>query len=163
MAQKLSDLRAKQKVLKAEADGLFATAEKEAGGELTAAQEQRLTAIKGELVTIDTEIDAAIAVLEPAASDPTPPTGGSAADVAAETRRAADIAAACKLANQSDKAAGFITENKSLSEVVTLLQAGRADGSGTELHSGNPGKDRHKAAAGWEKAVARVNKRNGFN
>jgi len=162
MAQKLSDLRAKQKALKAEADGLFATAETEAGGELTSAQEQRLTAIKGELVTLDTEIDAAIAVIEPTAAAPLAPSG-SAGDVDAETKRAADVVAACKLAGQSDKAASFITDKKSLSEVVTLLQAGRLDGSKEEIHSGNPGKDRHKGVANWDKAVARVNKRNGFN
>jgi hypothetical protein len=163
MAQKLSDLRAKQKALKAEAEGLYAAAEKEQGGDLDAAQEARLAAITGEVAALDTEIDAAIAAIEPPADPKTPPASSSVADVDAETKRAADIVAACKLAGQSDKAAGFITDRKSLSEVVALLQAGRVEGSGTELHSGNPGKDRHKAAAGWDKAVARVNKRNGFN
>lgn len=127
MSHKLSDLRAKQKALKAEADGIFAAAEK-AAGEFTTAQDERLAAIKGEISALDTEIDAAITALDP---PPAPPNNSAAStgDVDAERKRAADIMAACKMVGKIDRAAGFIADGKSLSEVVAVLQTERATAS----------------------------------
>lgn len=47
-----------------------------------------------------------------------------------EQKRMADITAACSLAGQPNKAAQFISDNKSLAEVVTTLQADRVKGTG---------------------------------
>ncbi|MBY5849663.1 hypothetical protein HFN51_03700 [Rhizobium leguminosarum] len=159
MAQKLSDLRAKQKALKAEADAIIAAAERTANGAYTSEQDARLTALRGEVEALDSEIDAAIVALEPA---PPLPSNPAASDVDAERKRAGDILAACKLVGKPDKAAEFIAGGKSLSEVVASLQADRASASdNTDVRAGNP--TRHgKAEANWDKAVARVNKRNGF-
>lgn len=59
--------------------------------------------------------------------------------VADERKRAADIHAACSMVGKSDKATAFISEGKTLSEVVAALQADRAK-PGTDIsarHSGN--------------------------
>lgn len=152
MAHKLSDLRAKQKALKAEADGLFAAAEKD-GGELTAEQETRLAAIRSDLAALDTEMDAEVDAL--ATGDE---TGAKAAEE--ETKRAADIVAACQIAGKADKAVAFITAGTSLSEVVKKLGAEKASDD-KELHAHHPGGN-HNTAADWSKVVSAINKRNGF-
>ncbi|MBB2698950.1 UNVERIFIED_ORG: hypothetical protein GGI66_003627 [Rhizobium esperanzae] len=153
---KLSDLRAKQKALKAEADGIFAAAEKTA--EFTTAQDERLAAIKGEISALDTEIDAAIVELDP---PPAPPNNAGAADgdVVAERKRASDILAACKMVGKPDKAAEFIAGGKSLSEVVDLLQSARANESDKNTinarHSGR--QTDMNVAASWDDAVKKAN------
>lgn len=164
MAHKLADLRAKHKGFKDEADGIFALAESQTAGELTSAQEQRLTAIKGEIAKLDGEIDAEIAALTPGGNQTAtvPADTRTAAEVeAAERKRSSDIIGACKMAGKIDKAAGFIAEGKSLSEVVGALQTERAAGSEQNVsqtgHDGGP-----KAGASWDKAIAKQNQRNGF-
>ncbi|TCN30330.1 hypothetical protein [Sinorhizobium americanum] len=155
MAHKLADLRAKHKAFKEEADAIFAAAET-AGAELTDVQDQRLVTIKGEVTKLESEIDAEIAALE------TTDKPNSAADVEAERKRAGDILAACKMVGKTERAAAFITEGKSLAEVVGVLQSERATESDKNpTDPGNPA--RHgKAEASWDKAVAKHNQRNGF-
>lgn len=164
MAHKLADLRAKHKAFKDEADGIFAVAESQTAGELTSAQEQRLAAIKGEITKLDGEIDAEIAALTPGGNQtvvaPTDTRTAAEAE-AAERKRSSDIISACKMAGKVDKAAAFIAEGKSLSEVVGLLQTERAGASEQNLshtsHDGGP-----KAGASWDKAIAKQNQRHGF-
>ncbi|MDK1386366.1 hypothetical protein QN224_13200 [Sinorhizobium sp. 8-89] len=164
MAHKLADLRAKHKAFKDEADAIFATAESNTGGELTDFQDQRLTAIKGEIAKLDGEIDAEIAALSPSDSPPAAAAATAAEAEAAERKRTTDIIGACKVAGKIDRAAAFIAEGKSLSQVVDVLQNERAtesDKNGTS--ASNPA--RHggqNASAGWDKAVAKHNQRNGF-
>lgn len=132
MAHKLADLRAKHKAFKDEADGIFAAAESQTGGELTDVQEQRLATIKGEILKIDGEIDAEIAALSTGGNQPAPgstDTRTPAEAEAAERKRSADIMAACKMVGKIDRAAGFIADGKSLSEVVDVLQTERATAS----------------------------------
>lgn len=87
---------------------------------------------------------------------------------AEEQKRMADITAACNLAGQPAKAATFIAEGKSLSEVVAALQAGRASGqkpqASSELsnHSTGGAKDGENgqdAKATWDKITSKINKR----
>ncbi|UIY25873.1 hypothetical protein LZK76_10775 [Rhizobium leguminosarum] len=131
MAHKLADLRAKHKAFKDEADGIFAAAESQTDGELTNVQEQRLATIKGEILKLDGEIDAEIAGLPPGGNQTTVPTDTRtpAEAEAAERKRSADIMAACKMVGKIDRAAGFIADGKSLSEVVAALQTERAAAS----------------------------------
>ncbi|WP_018516474.1 hypothetical protein [Rhizobium leguminosarum] len=165
MAHKLAELRAKHKTFKDEADGIFAAAESQTDGELTNVQEQRLASIKGEILKLDGEIDAEIAALSPGgnqtATAPTDTRTPAEAE-AAERKRSADIMAACAMAGKIDKASGFITSGKSLSEVVGVLQSERAnDSDKNQTNAGNP--TRHgKAEASWDKAVAKHNQSNGF-
>ncbi|MEJ6845098.1 hypothetical protein V3589_02595 [Sinorhizobium fredii] len=163
MAHKLADLRAKQKAFKTEADGIFAMAEKESDAVLTAAQEQRLSAIEAEIKKLDGEIDAEIAAMEPSAPE-RQETADPKAAAEAERERSSDILAACQMFGKVDKAAGFIASGKPLSEVYKALQAERASESDkNETHAGNPA--RHSGVdrkAGWDKAVTKHNQRNGF-
>jgi hypothetical protein len=162
MAHKLADLRLKHKAFKDEADGIFAAAESQNGGELTAVQEQRLASIKGEILKLDGEIDAEIAALTPGGNQLPTDTRTPAEAESAERKRSADIMAACTMAGKIDRAAGFIASGKSLSEVVGVLQSERAnDSDQNPTNAGNP--TRHgKAEANWDKAVAKHNQRNGF-
>lgn len=164
MAHKLAELRAKQKSLKEEHEGIIALAKKDAGGELTDAQDQRLAAIEGDIKKLDGEIDAEIAAMEATApkADTDPKAAEAAADV--ERKRAADILACCKTLGKLDRAADFIKDGKTLAEVFGVLQNERATESDKNpTHSGHLGRQTgadHKA--GWDKAVDRINKRNGF-
>lgn len=88
---------------------------------------------------------------------------------AAEQKRMADITAACNLAGQSGKAATFIAEGKSLSDVVAALQEGRTApqktaNNGKELnnHSSSQqegGTGEVDAKKAWGKITTRLNKR----
>lgn len=85
----------------------------------------------------------------------------AAADAAtkAERQRAADITAACQLAGKPDKAAAFISEGKSLSDVVAVLQSERAKApaGGSEVSARHANAE--AASASWDKHVERVNAR----
>jgi ATP-dependent protease ClpP protease subunit len=76
--------------------------------------------------------------------------------VKAERQRAADIHAACQMVGKADKATAFISEGKTLSEVVAALQSERAANPNTDVNT------RHVAAAKpgtLDKQVDRVNAR----
>lgn len=80
---------------------------------------------------------------------------------AEEVKRSSDIVAACSIAGKPDKAASFIAEAKSLSDVVAALQAEKAAG-GKEITARNQNANPDKSAdgsAGWDKAVQTVNAR----
>lgn len=76
--------------------------------------------------------------------------------VKAERKRAADIHAACQMAGKAEKASAFIDEGKSLSEVVTALQAERATASKDDTSTHHGSKDK---PVSLDKAVDRVNAR----
>lgn len=86
-------------------------------------------------------------------------TGNAVTDaVTAERKRAADIHAACQMVGKADKAVAFISEGKSLSEVVTALQAERANASDKDVNArhNNVGST---APANLDKFVDKVNAR----
>lgn len=163
MAHKLADLRAKQDALKAEANGLLDQAEKVSGGQPTAEQEARLSAIKAELAAIDKEMDAEIGKLpaEAISTETAENVGGAAeADaVKAERQRAADILAACTLAGKVDKAAAFLASDKSVSQVVQELTAERAAASSATITTANAGGNTVADKDPWAKAIAKTNSR----
>lgn len=78
--------------------------------------------------------------------------------VTAERKRAADIHAACQMVGKADKAVAFISEGKSLSEVVTALQSERATASDKDVNArhNNSGST---APANLDKFVDKVNAR----
>lgn len=75
---------------------------------------------------------------------------------AEEQKRSADIVAACALVGKADKATAFISEGKSLSEVVASLQSDRASSDEIIARNGNARPDQ---PASWDKAIAKVNSR----
>lgn len=80
----------------------------------------------------------------------------------AERKRAADITAACALAKAPDKAAAFIAEGKSLSEIVNVLQNARADASDSQQTNARHAQAEaanDAAPAAWDKQIERVNAR----
>lgn len=82
------------------------------------------------------------------------------ARVEAERKRGADITAACKLAGMPDKATAFISEGKSLSDVVAALQAERAKSDEISARNGTGAKPRDPdVTASWDRQVEKVNKR----
>lgn len=91
-----------------------------------------------------------------------------------EQKRFTDITAACTLVGKPEKAAVFLAENKSLSEVVDALQKERAEGTGggnrpneISARKGGGGQDRTQAngsavgdiKASWDRQTSRINKR----
>lgn len=83
-------------------------------------------------------------------------TGDAVADaVTAERKRAADIHAACQMVGKADKAVAFISEGKSLSDVVAALQADRA----TTDKDVNARHTKTDSPATLDKFVDRVNAR----
>lgn len=139
--------------LKAEATAITEAADKDNAGELTAEQDTRFKAIEADIAHIDAELAASQKLAE------TPE------QVATRVRgEIADVTAACTLAGKPEKAAEFIKAGTPLAEVVTKLQAERASG-GQELNAhtgGKPNSSAEEAAAGWDKAVAKVNSQFGI-
>jgi hypothetical protein len=83
--------------------------------------------------------------------------GDAVADaVKVERQRAADIHAACQMAGKPDKATAFISEGKSVSEVLTALQTERATASKDEVSTRHT---KTEAPVALSKAVDRVNAR----
>lgn len=79
-------------------------------------------------------------------------------DIAAQAaaKRESDITAACSIARKPDKAAQFIASDKSLSDVVAALRAERPTTEEISTRHSTANADK---AGGWEKVIARVNKR----
>jgi hypothetical protein len=75
-----------------------------------------------------------------------------------EQKRTADITAACNLAGQPSKAAQFIADGKSLSDVVSALQEGRttAQKSGTDKEINNHRSESNESEVDPKKAWARI-------
>lgn len=82
-------------------------------------------------------------------------------DIAAKAAatRESEITAACSIAGKPDKAAAFVASDKSLAEVVHALQAARSPS--VEINTRHSTANADKAGGGWDKAIARVNKRFG--
>lgn len=164
MKKELLALLDKRRALKAEADAINTAADK-ADGVLTTEQTSRLKDLHGEsdAVTADLERLAAAMPEGPAPDPQVAINAAVTASVTATREAAANVAAACHIARQSAKASAFITEGKTMTEVMAALQTGKADASGNELRThGLPGstevkpiasaasiyEDRRKARAG---------------
>lgn len=72
------------------------------------------------------------------------------------TKRNADIAAACAIAGKPDKATAFITEGKSLSDVLAALKADKPVEAEVTARNTAAMKD---ISASWDKQVEKVNAR----
>lgn len=85
----------------------------------------------------------------------TPVAAVNSDEITARIRKEnAEIAAVCAMQGKGDKAAAFIAEGKSLSDVIAALQADRA--AGTELNAHSNVREPDKAAT-WDKAIAKAN------
>lgn len=90
-------------------------------------------------------------------AEPETPAAIEARATAAANTRAADIAAACKLVGQSDKAAEFIASGKSLGEVLAELKPVPVTDELNARRSSGVASPDTKAA--WDKAVNKANAR----
>lgn len=94
---------------------------------MTEAEKAAAEKAAAEKIAADKEAEAKAAADKAAAEASADVSGAAVADaVKAERQRAADIHAACQMVGKVEKATAFITEGKSLSEVVTALQTERA-------------------------------------
>lgn len=81
-----------------------------------------------------------------------------------EQQRCSDITAACAMAGKPSKAAKFITDNKSVTDVLAALQADKSAPEnisargGSQSGTGHADKD---VTASWDKQAAKYNKRIG--
>lgn len=121
MAKTLAELRQSRSALNAEAEALLATAIAE-NREPTQQDDDRLNAIKAELLSIEAER----AALEDTLSTPEQLSAAAQTATEAAIKRSADIAAACELAGKPAKAHGFIVSGKSVEAVTAELKAAAA-------------------------------------
>lgn len=98
------------------------------------------------------------AAADKAAADAKTTSDAVAAAVKAEQDRAASIHSLCQIAGKPDKAVAFITENKSVNEVIATLQAERVADAGAEVNA-RGGKPPAASAVSLDKHVDRVNAR----
>lgn len=152
MAKTLAEIRQARAALNTEAEGILAA---HTDGGFTAEQDARLTAIKGELATLETErcaIEDAMSTTEQVAE-----SVGKA--TAAATKRAADIAAACELAGKPARAHGFITSGKSAEAVTAELKAEANAPADEDVNTRNGrGAGKADTPASWNASIERTNR-----